>query len=248
MNSVHVSRFPRFRVLISAKRSEKACRCTVMYRLFLYHGTFSSFSSLASVLLLRYFLEFLVVIVHALYSFSCLSWSWNHPTCHQIFLSNWKWWQKCFEDGLRINGTTEDADKLVFLRAFVGPDYFTLLKSSARFADALRTLDRLFLKPMRVLFVHHHLLRASSKTTNPSYNFWKADTISWRLRMLQFDLPSTKRLSSTRRFIIRTQNFLGWKTSMPKSVAAYRLHVLSEHLVTFRSAESSTVAAVKTFS
>ena len=30
MNSVHVSRFPRFRVLISAKRSEKACRCTVM--------------------------------------------------------------------------------------------------------------------------------------------------------------------------------------------------------------------------
>ena len=30
MNSVHASRFPRFRVLISAKRSEKSCRCTVM--------------------------------------------------------------------------------------------------------------------------------------------------------------------------------------------------------------------------
>ena len=30
MNSVHASRFPRFRVLISAKRSEKACRCTVV--------------------------------------------------------------------------------------------------------------------------------------------------------------------------------------------------------------------------
>ena len=30
MNSVHASRFPRFRVLISAKRSEKACPCPVM--------------------------------------------------------------------------------------------------------------------------------------------------------------------------------------------------------------------------
>ena len=50
----------------------------------------------------------------------------------------WKWWKKCFEDGLRINGTTEDADKLVFLRKFVGSDYFTLLESSATFADALR--------------------------------------------------------------------------------------------------------------
>ena len=27
---MHASRFPRFRVLISAKRSEKACLCTVM--------------------------------------------------------------------------------------------------------------------------------------------------------------------------------------------------------------------------
>ena len=63
----------------------------------------------------------------------------------------WKWWKKCFEDGLRINGTTEDADKLVFLRTFVGSDYFILLESSATFADALRTLDRQFLKPTRVL-------------------------------------------------------------------------------------------------
>ena len=30
MNSKHASRFPRFRVLISAKRSGKACLCTVM--------------------------------------------------------------------------------------------------------------------------------------------------------------------------------------------------------------------------
>ena len=34
MNSVSVSRFLKFRVLISAKRSEKACRCTVMMHMF----------------------------------------------------------------------------------------------------------------------------------------------------------------------------------------------------------------------
>ena len=36
-NSVHASRFPRFRVLISAKRSEKTCRCTVMVCFVLGH-------------------------------------------------------------------------------------------------------------------------------------------------------------------------------------------------------------------
>ena len=45
--------------------------------------------------------------------------------------AKWKWWKKCFEDGLRINGTTEEADKLVFLRTFVGFDFFILLESSA---------------------------------------------------------------------------------------------------------------------
>ena len=45
------------------------------------------------------------------------------------------------EDGFRINGTTEEANKLVFFRTFVGSDYFTPLESSATFADVLRTLD-----------------------------------------------------------------------------------------------------------
>ena len=44
MNSVHASRFPRFRVLISAKRSEKACRCTVMWVWVFLHYFPSSFS------------------------------------------------------------------------------------------------------------------------------------------------------------------------------------------------------------
>ena len=75
----------------------------------------------------------------------------------------WKCWKKCFEDGLRINGTTENADNLVFLRTFVGSDYFTLLECSATFAYALRLLDRQFLKPMRVLFARHQMVSASQK-------------------------------------------------------------------------------------
>ena len=63
--------------------------------------------------------------------------------------------KKSFEDGLRINGTTEEADELVFFRTFGGPDYFTHLESSDTFADALRILDRQFLKPTRVLFALH---------------------------------------------------------------------------------------------
>ena len=52
MTSVHVSRFPRFRVLISAKRSEKACLClcTVMQHkaLKLILGTIRKSSHLAA--------------------------------------------------------------------------------------------------------------------------------------------------------------------------------------------------------
>ena len=75
----------------------------------------------------------------------------------------WKLWTKSFEDGLRINGTTEDADKLVFLRTFVGSGYFTLFESFATFADALRTLNRQFPKPTRRLFARHQMLGASQK-------------------------------------------------------------------------------------
>ena len=73
----------------------------------------------------------------------------------------WIRWKKCFEDILRINGTTEEGDKLVFLRTFDGSDYFTLLESTAMFADALRMLDIQFLEPTRVLFARHQMLSAS---------------------------------------------------------------------------------------
>ena len=93
--------------------------------------------------------------------------------------------EECFEDGLRFNGTTEDADKLVFLRTFVGSDYFTLLESSATFADALRTLDRQFLKPTRVLFARHQMLSASQKDDESILQF------SRRLKRLVEDCECT---------------------------------------------------------
>ena len=93
---------------------------------------------------------------------------------------------KCFQDSFRIHGTTEDAEKLVFLRKFVGSDYFTLLTSSAKFADALRTLDRQFLKPTRVLFACHQLLSASSKDDESIVQF------SGRLKRLVEDCECTR--------------------------------------------------------
>ena len=47
--------------------------------------------------------------------------------------------EKCFQDSLRINGTTEDAEQLAFLRPIIGFNYLIRLESSATFADALRT-------------------------------------------------------------------------------------------------------------
>ena len=75
----------------------------------------------------------------------------------------WKWWKRCFADGLRINGTTTDADKLVFLRTYVGADYFALLESATGYNDAIATQDKQFLKPTRVLFARHQALSARQK-------------------------------------------------------------------------------------
>ena len=111
--------------------------------------------------------------------------------------------KKSFEDGLRINGTTED--KLDLLRTFVGFDYFTLLKSSATFADALRTLNKQFLKPTRVLFARHQILSASQKDDESIVQF------SGRLKRLVEDCECTslivqaQRLSNTRRLNIGAQ-------------------------------------------
>ncbi|XP_075256708.1 uncharacterized protein LOC142349181 [Convolutriloba macropyga] len=75
----------------------------------------------------------------------------------------WKWWKRCFADGLAINGTTTDADKLVFLRTYVGADYFALLESATGYNDAIATLDKQFLKPTRVLLARHQALSARQK-------------------------------------------------------------------------------------
>ena len=75
----------------------------------------------------------------------------------------WKWWKRCFADRLRINGTTTDADKLVFLRTYVGADYFALLESATGYNEAIATLDKQFLKPTRVLFARHQALSARQK-------------------------------------------------------------------------------------
>ena len=47
------------------------------------------------------------------------------------------------------------------IRTFVDSACFTLLESSATFADALRTSDRIFRKPTRRLFARHQMLSAS---------------------------------------------------------------------------------------
>ena len=80
-----------------------------------------------------------------------------------------KW--KCSEDSLRLNGTTEVADKLVFRRTFVASGSFTLLESSATFVDALRTLNRQCLKPTRVLIARHQMLSALQKENESIVQF-----------------------------------------------------------------------------
>ena len=101
------------------------------------------------------------------------------------FLEKWKWWKQCLKDGLRIDGSSEDADKLVFLRTFVSCDYFIRLVSSATFGHALRTLNRHFLKPPRVLFARHQMLSASQMDYESIVQF------SGRLKRLVEDCECT---------------------------------------------------------
>ena len=83
-----------------------------------------------------------------------------------------KWWKKCFEDSLRIKGTTEGVDKLIFLRTYVGSDYFTLLQSFATFGEALRTWNMQFLQPTIVLFAGRQMLSASQKDDESIIKFF----------------------------------------------------------------------------
>ena len=171
----------------------------------------------------------------------------------------WKWWKKCFEDGLRINGTTEDAEKLVFLRTFVSSDYFTLLESSATFADALRTLDRQFLKPTSVLFARHQKLSASQKDDESIVQF------SGRLKRLVEDCECTSlTVQAHKDYLVRDALISGLRSDdiraklleLEDSKAdidscislACAIELSSDFSKSFRSAESSTVAATKPFS
>ena len=170
----------------------------------------------------------------------------------------WKWWKKCFEDGLRINGTTEDADKLVFLRTFVGSDYFTLLESSATFADTLRTLDRQFLKPTRVLFARHQMLSASQKDDESIVQY------SGRLKRLVEDCECTRlTVQAHKDHLVRDALLSGFspddirarllelqdsKADIDSCISlACAIELSSDFSKSFRSAESSTVAATKPF-
>ena len=171
----------------------------------------------------------------------------------------WKWWKKSFEDGLRITGTTEDADKLVFLRTFVGSEYFTLLEISATFADALRTLDRQFLKPTRVLFARHQILSASQKDDESVVQF------SGRLKRLVEDCECNSLTVQARKdYLVRDALISGLRSDVIRArlleqeaskadidsckSLACAIELSSDFSKSFRSAESSTVAATKPFS
>ena len=171
----------------------------------------------------------------------------------------WKWCKKCFENGLRINSPTESADKLVFLCKFVCSDYFALLQSSAAFADALRTLDRQFLKPTSVLFDCHQVLSASQRDDESIVEF------SGRLKGHVEDCESTSRtVQAHKDYLVRNGLLSGLRSDdnrarlskLEDSKAdinscisfACTVDLSSDFSKPFQSAETSTVAAAKPFS
>ena len=81
-----------------------------------------------------------------------------NPTSEQ-----WKWWKRCFTDGLAINEITDDGQKLTFLRTHAGAELFSILESATTFNDAINILDTQFKKPTRVIYARHELLTATQK-------------------------------------------------------------------------------------
>ena len=171
-----------------------------------------------------------------------------------------KLWKKCFEDGLRITGTTEDADKvLLFLRTIVGSHYFTLLESSATFAGSLSTLDIQFLKPTRVLFARHQILSASQKDDESIVLF------SGRLKRLVDDCECTSlTVQAHKDFLVRDTLISGLRSDDIRArlleledckvdidsckPLACAIELSSDLFKPFRRVESSTVSATKQFS
>ena len=90
------------------------------------------------------------MIVYTLFPFFCLP--HEVQTTRPAIQSNSRevgMVEEMFEDGLPINGTNDDADKLVFPRTFISFKVFTPLESCATFGEALRTLKFEFLKATR---------------------------------------------------------------------------------------------------
>ena len=75
----------------------------------------------------------------------------------------WRWWRKCFTDGLAINDITDDGHQLIHLRTQAGSDLFSLLEEATTLNEGLTILDRQFKKPTRVLYERHQLLTCRQK-------------------------------------------------------------------------------------
>ena len=75
----------------------------------------------------------------------------------------WRWWRKCFTDGLAINDITDDGHQLIHLRTQAGSDLFSLLEEATTLNEGLTILDSQFKKPTRVLYERHQLLTCRQK-------------------------------------------------------------------------------------
>ena len=75
----------------------------------------------------------------------------------------WRWWKKCFAEGLAINEITGDAHKLTFLWMHAGHELFALLDVATSFEATLGILDDQFSAPSRILYARHQLLTCTQK-------------------------------------------------------------------------------------
>ena len=91
----------------------------------------------------------------------------SNPTPEQ-----WRWWKKCFAEGLAINEITGDAHKLTFLRTHAGHELFALLEAATSFEAALGILgilDDQFSAPSRILYARHQLLTCTHSEARRMY-------------------------------------------------------------------------------
>ena len=92
----------------------------------------------------------------------------TNPTPEQ-----WRWWKACFTDGLTINGITEAAHKLTFLRSQAGAELYAILEGATTFDEAITILDGQFKRPTRVVYARHQLLTCTQKPDETVNDFMK---------------------------------------------------------------------------